>query len=536
MTSATAAAPSDLLQYLPSHQVLICRKCRYAIQPSAISRHLKDLHQIYRSERQKLVAYTKTLKLADPRDVVHPLPSHPPVPLLPVENGLACTKAGCTHLCVTVKRMKSHWATTHRNDTSTHPQRRPVTLQTFFRGNQLRYFIVSPPQPSAPELSSLPSSPSSLPSEPSHPNCSHHDNKFPCNNIALFNHFVQHTYHSIDSSSTSKHIWQNVVPKMSFRHDFLKHGILACAALHLAHLQPSLRQEYVAIAAHHQTKALPDFHALVSSDLAAKVSDGTDDGTCDAVLAFSRLMVVYCFATCNSTNSTTLATSEPPIGRGELDWLTAIRDSASNFYRVCSIVAATNGPLRPLIKESILREQSNPFLAATKRCERWENSPKHQTRFRQLLDLLGSGEVERVGHGEKMTTAYLSALPVLAKSYGYAYAAAASQGMQDDGVMMWTVARIWPAAVQDEFLQLLGAKKPAALVLLAHYIVLVGPLEEELGLWYLKGFRKGVLERIYRQLSDCNSGDSVDWKAWLEWPFAEVGLVMPGTEHEMMEL
>jgi len=101
-----ALSPSDLLHYIPAHRVLICKECRYAIQPSAISRHLKDLHKIYRSDRSELLEYTKKLDLADPADVVLPPPNEAPVPLLPTESGLACSRDGCNHLCITVKRMK----------------------------------------------------------------------------------------------------------------------------------------------------------------------------------------------------------------------------------------------------------------------------------------------------------------------------------------------------------------------------------------------------------------------------------------------
>src|ERR1700733_55147 len=105
----------QMLHYLPAYRVLICKECRYAIQPSAISRHLKELHQIYRSQRKELLEYAGSLDLANPGDVVLPDPAGAPIPCLPVEDGFICGVSGCGHLCASLKRMKSHYATSHRD-------------------------------------------------------------------------------------------------------------------------------------------------------------------------------------------------------------------------------------------------------------------------------------------------------------------------------------------------------------------------------------------------------------------------------------
>ncbi|KAH6713640.1 hypothetical protein BKA61DRAFT_606168, partial [Leptodontidium sp. MPI-SDFR-AT-0119] len=99
---------SRLLTYLLTHQVLICKECQYAIQPLAISRHFKELHSICRSDREGFMAYTRSLNLANPKDVRLPKYDATPVPFLPTQRGFACELSGCDHLYVTVKRMKRH--------------------------------------------------------------------------------------------------------------------------------------------------------------------------------------------------------------------------------------------------------------------------------------------------------------------------------------------------------------------------------------------------------------------------------------------
>lgn len=125
--------PSELLHYLPESKVVICIRCRYAIQPNAISRHLKDLHRIYRSSRRPFMKYVSTLSLDEPQ-VVNAKIHMFPVPILPIEDGLACNS--CKYMCISTKRMKNHWSTVHGRPGDSHP----VRLQTFFRGKDLHYF------------------------------------------------------------------------------------------------------------------------------------------------------------------------------------------------------------------------------------------------------------------------------------------------------------------------------------------------------------------------------------------------------------
>jgi hypothetical protein len=135
--------PSDLFHYIHSYRVLICRPCQYAIQPQGISRHLKSLHNIHRSSRRPFIEYASNLDLADPQDVILPAACSLPLNLLPIEDGLACNFCGCLHLCVTEKRMKSHWVTVHQQQGEGGTSWRSAKLQTLFRGNRLAYFEVS---------------------------------------------------------------------------------------------------------------------------------------------------------------------------------------------------------------------------------------------------------------------------------------------------------------------------------------------------------------------------------------------------------
>src|ERR1700710_1926368 len=208
--------PHQLLYYVATNRVLICKECRYAIQPSAISRHLKDLHHIYRSDRQELVNYTQSLDLAKPEDVVLPEPHEAPIPFLPVVDVLICGASRCDHLCISLKRMKSHWVTAHRGlVVEPHvAQWRPVQLQTFFRGNQLRYFIISGS-----------SAPASQPQRKAYLDCECSNREigtpkalvndspgWSADDLGLFENFKTSTYFDLGYNSGTRKLWQTVIP------------------------------------------------------------------------------------------------------------------------------------------------------------------------------------------------------------------------------------------------------------------------------------------------------------------------------------
>ena len=143
MTSSTKILPpEELLQYHPDFPVLICRTCRYAIQPTGIARHLKEIHHIYRSQRRPYIEYASRFDLAKPEAIKTAKINHFPVRHLPVLNGLQCLgMESCSYLCVSTKRMQNHWLTVHgRHGDPANKDWRPAALQTFFRGNLLRYF------------------------------------------------------------------------------------------------------------------------------------------------------------------------------------------------------------------------------------------------------------------------------------------------------------------------------------------------------------------------------------------------------------
>jgi hypothetical protein len=487
---STTPRPSQLLYYLLPHRVLICKECRYAIQPSAISRHLKELHRIYRSHRQEFMEYTQNLDLADPRDAVLPEPHEAPVPVLPIESGLACGASGCGHLCVTVKRMKRHWATVHSDVVADASQWRPVDLQTFFRGNRLRYFIVcvnSTPTSQPERNSELDSEAFSLEIDTLEVPLTY-DSDWSADDLGLLEHFKNSTYLDLGHNSESKQLWQTTIPQLACSHSFLKHGILACSALHLAYLNPSERQRYQFAAACHQNRALPAFRFAIAN---------ANENNCNALLAFSQLLIIHCFASEEPDEDLLLVRGKHELGLP--DWLHIIRGNCTIFKAIWQFIE--NGPLAPLKMEGIDGEHLAPV----------PETPEYARRLGGLLAAISFSGKNRIA--QKVTEGSLSPLPGALVELSRAFSKA--QAARSRSVFtMWTAVYIWPVQVSQDYLDLLKDRDPAALILLAHYCILLEPLESH---WYMSGYSKRLLSRIYNQLNQ-------EWRQWLHWPLEEIGL------------
>lgn len=141
-------APEELLEYLAPYRVVICKSCKYAIQPTGISGHLRDIHHFRHPQRLQFLKFVSKLKLDPPHVALKTPILQFPVPGLPVQDGLQCEAEGCKHLCASEKRMKGHWYAAHGRPGRPLVDWRPVPLQTLFRGNLLQYFTC--PDPNVP--------------------------------------------------------------------------------------------------------------------------------------------------------------------------------------------------------------------------------------------------------------------------------------------------------------------------------------------------------------------------------------------------
>ncbi|KUJ14802.1 uncharacterized protein LY89DRAFT_122628 [Mollisia scopiformis] len=501
--------PSELLEYNPAYRILLCTSCKYAIQPSGIDRHLKEIHLIKRSRRRPFTEYVSKLSLASPEEVFQSPIQQFPIPGLPVLDGLRCEQTGCGHLCVSEKRMRSHWVGEHgRQGDGKDGDWTEARLQTFFRGNLLRYF-------SGPEEDKF-----DLGEEPWLPNCPNgkcrgekvaskgltgvHSEmdaswieaisedilvqsiadihvSLNDNDSLLLQHYLNHTAATIATDAATLRLWQDAVPKLAQSNPFLHHGILAISALHLAYVTPNsspLYNDYLLSATSHQDAAIPVYRT--------KIADVTPENS-HAVFMFSHLLVLYCLASESQDERLFIV---GPTNDGSPIWLHFLRAGCGLLCHVWDDLEA--GPVK-----SLASAWDIPVLEVDAKTPLVDN----------LLSFIPSDEEEN-GWSEDEKKIYTETARLL----GLAFLNAAV------GVTFstWDALRIWPMCVTSEYLQLLKAQHPGALVLLAHYCVLLKRLE---GNWYFDGRATSLFENVLGCLDP-------KWVEAVKWPIEEIGISM----------
>ena len=155
------------LDFNSTYQLLVCRPCRYAVDPAEILYHLRekhpDLSPAARGVVQQQVARWPTVA---PAQIVFPHHAVPYIPSLPyLADGLQCIRCQPPrrYLCTSHAAMKKHcrqahgWINPYSRGGSRHyrqhrdyPWRTGIPCQRFFtHGAYQQYFeVIPPPQPS----------------------------------------------------------------------------------------------------------------------------------------------------------------------------------------------------------------------------------------------------------------------------------------------------------------------------------------------------------------------------------------------------
>ncbi|KAE8441827.1 hypothetical protein EG329_004280 [Mollisiaceae sp. DMI_Dod_QoI] len=261
---------------------------------------------------------------------------------------------------------------------------------------------------------------------------------------------------------------------MALRYEFLMHGILAVAALHLSTLQTARKTELLQAAMRLENVAIPSFRRLLSSNNSENIR---------AVFAFAGFVVPYMLAMSGSHDSSNCI---PSLDNKHPHWFHSLRGLIMLLVRTQDDLA--QGPLSPLLTKCAPTDYGrNP-------------EDIHFVRIQKLLQstTLSSGS------DEKDLAACLGALDGLRRI-------AASICSQCNTALKVAPLYAWPGTVSQHFLELLHQRKPETLVILAHYCVL---LKRVNSCWYFEGVGEKLLGAIDKELSE-------DWKHWIEWPLKQ---------------
>jgi hypothetical protein len=292
-------------------------------------------------------------------------------------------------------------------------------------------------------------------------------------------HWCTSTYKSMARDSNSERIWQQTIPNLSLHHPALREGLLALSALHIASTSTSSRRwQYLDTARTHRAQALLGLHPDgETSDLL--------DSECDATFALCCLMVVFAFGYCLVDGDNDA--DEPEILDEFFEVFQLTRWLVSIMTPVLDRVAT--GDLSPLVKPEdplpTMPDMSRLVILSLRRrngCEARQDPAHDETLYDAAIEHLSHDLEKLMKGGEPKVFAFC-----------------------------------WSFRIPAGFLELLEARQPFALVVLAHYAVILHHLRDS---WWMGSWATRILLEIGDLLKP-------EWRALIGWPADAMGCFIP---------
>jgi hypothetical protein len=303
--------------------------------------------------------------------------------------------------------------------------------------------------------------------------------------MALLHHWSLVTSVNIVNTPEVDHIWQTLLPQVGFRHEYVMHGILSLAALHIAYLDPSRRQSHLLEAAQHHVKALDGFREDIIRICAANA---------DALFASATLTFFYAFLTfgtlchdgCTTGDFSGMARASRVLGT---DWIPLARGVETVLHPIYEHVRV--GPLKDLLGVGNWNELD---IEA--------NSDPYDEHIMSLRDIWKQGENAEV---------YNEAVHILRHTRMWI---AQFEGFQTNDTSDWGYNRAWSgpfmwlSRAPRQYFELLQQRQPPALLIFAWFGASIHCLNKH---WWMEGCGKSIVDVV----DDCLGPY---WTSWTERP------------------
>ncbi|KAF2166973.1 hypothetical protein M409DRAFT_66473 [Zasmidium cellare ATCC 36951] len=273
-------------------------------------------------------------------------------------------------------------------------------------------------------------------------------------------------------------MWRDHIPKVAFKHNYVAQLILAFSALHLAREDRS--REAVCVA---RSTALES--AAISGMMDALSKDASSN---PGALWVASMMLCFCSFGKGPQPGQYLVYSETrePEWLGLLQGVKTISETSPNA--ISSVIPTSDKPVAERT-EPMSPEQVVPGLG------------------KALDDLRSSVDAFRAE--DPSFEKYLHPLDELRNCFGSAF----ERRIDSNSIKICShMVFAWLYRLEEHYLATLQAKRPMALVILAHYLVLLSQLE---GYWYIHGWVPHIMEAVKRQLHPA-------YQQWLQWPQSSI--------------
>ncbi|KAJ5496285.1 hypothetical protein N7463_008272 [Penicillium fimorum] len=282
------------------------------------------------------------------------------------------------------------------------------------------------------------------------------------------------TFHTLSRNERTDPIWRNIVPEEALSHPFLMHGILALSALHLARTgpEPTRRASYLNRAVGHQNQALALFRELLG---------GVKESNAKAMFAFAGIVVIYTFAFPHTPD---------------------VQDPWSCVDDLYQVLVLTRGVQQVIHSPQdftgfLLDSPFGPILQVEE-----VQVPIPEDAAAMLKQLREANEACRSRDANHELQVYEAAIANLEEMLNWCYS----------GIRANTIAGRWAIRLKPRFMELLRERDPMALVMLAHYGVLLHYLKHH---WCFDEWCVRVSKAVWAILDD-------EWRPLIQWAMKEI--------------
>lgn len=268
-------------------------------------------------------------------------------------------------------------------------------------------------------------------------------------------------------------LWQTIIPQMSLRHAPLRHGVLALSALHLANTSshPERKKKYLATAREHQSQAL-----------AGIPLQNHHETQCNVILALCCLMIVFAFGYCLVD------------GRNEDDDHPNVLDEFLEVFKLARWVSVTT---------TAIHRVADGELSSLIQSE--ETSPTMPDTWRVVIQTLRrQNEIEAARDPAHEHNVYDQAIEHLSSLL---------EQLMKGGQTRVFFAFCWSLRIPEGFLELLRQRQLFALVVLAHYTVILHLLRDS---WWMGDWGTRILKEIGELLDP-------EWRQFISWVIDATG-------------
>ncbi|KEF61681.1 uncharacterized protein A1O9_03249 [Exophiala aquamarina CBS 119918] len=285
--------------------------------------------------------------------------------------------------------------------------------------------------------------------------------------IELFYLFITTTCMTIAIDPLQIQLYRRIIIERSFKQHFLMDQLLALSACHMTLQRPHATAHYLNIAANQQAAALAGYR-----DILCRI----DGSNCLDILLFSHLIALHVFWD--------IFTQQPQT------------DFGSFLEKLVGCIRLLRG-INVVIHswfETLVKSEIGPILVAS---EEHQQSPKESRDECGLLRaMLDSADLS----ASSIQTC-LASLEVLQSTFD-------SENMLDEPSASTHQAFSWLVTLSEPFTELVDQRKPEALVILAHYAVILHRRRQS---WAIGQAGRRTLDQIRQYLGK-------RWDRWLEWP------------------